>query len=599
MQKKERQRKGQWNRWMPRWMAWGLALAVLLVTFFELPMAAVHADPAESQGAEPGGNSLPEDISSFPESYHVGLLALKAKHPNWQFIPINVMDWNTALNNEMRDGKSLINYRAANCLKEGKYDQGNWYFASKGALAYYMDPRNSLTEERIFQFEQLSYNAQYHTVDALETMLHGTFMGDGAKLPGFEMSYAVFIHACGAYPGVLTSPFHLAARILQEQGSGKSALISGTYPGYEGYYNYFNIGATGTTNQEIIVNGLSYAKKYWGKEQSGIDGFGAYNAILEGSKFIASKYVAVGQDTLYLQKYNVTASIPYTHQYMQNIAAPMSEAGSIRDFYDAAGALDIPFTFRIPVYQNMPAQACPLPSSSTNVVLEIPSDTNDPYNYTGNTVMIDGEPYECESYYNSAKNTRRLIATLPDTAAMSAAIELRSVNGELKQAYYWTLEYKDTYYVATSVSTAPVLEKCEISFLSNGGTGSMESQWILKGKRFTIPECLFEPKEGYVFYSWDWGRPGDEITINGSLELTAVWIKRPISVTVSSSAQEGGTVSISNTTGNIVSVSAIPAEGYVFQYWTRGIYVVSDEPVYSFSAEEDVELVAVFAKESE
>ncbi|MBE5862830.1 MAG: hypothetical protein E7295_08270 [Lachnospiraceae bacterium] len=592
MQKRERQ--GQQNRWLLRWMAWGITLALLMLPFFTLPMANVHADPTEA-----GGSSLPEDIASFPESYHSGLLALKTKHPNWQFVPMNVMDWNTALNNEMRDGKSLINYRAANCLKEGKYDQGNWYFASKGALAYYMDPRNSLTEERIFQFEQLSYNAQYHTVDALETMLRGTFMGDGKKVPGTAMSYAVFIHACGAHPEVLTSPFHLAARILQEQGRGESALISGTYPGYEGYYNYFNIGATGTTNQDIIVNGLEYAKKKWGKEQSGIDGFGAYNAILEGSKFIASSFIAVGQDTLYLQKFNVTASAPFTHQYMQNIVAPMSEAGTIRDFYEAAGALEIPFTFRIPVYQNMPAQACQMPTSSTNVVLEIPSDKNDPYNYTGNTVMIDGEPYECESYYNSAKETRRLIATLPDGTAMSVAIELRSVNGDLKRAYYWTLEYKGNYYVATEVSEAPVLEKCEISFLVNGGTGSMDSQWVLKGKRFLIPECMFEPKEGYIFYSWDWGRPGDEITITGPLELTAVWVKRPISVTVSASRQEGGTVSVSCTEGNVVSVSAVPAEGYVFRYWTKGIYVVSDEPVYSFLAEEDTDLVAVFAKVSE
>ena len=588
MQKRERQ--GQQNRWLLRWMAWGITLALLILPFFTLPMASVYADPTEA-----GGSSLPEDIASFPESYHSGLLALKTKHPNWQFVPVNVMDWNTALNNEMRDGKSLIEYTYSNCVKEGKYDQGNWYFASKGALAYYMDPRNALTENRIFQFEQLSFNEQYHTGEALEEMLRGTFMGDGKLVPNLDLTYPTLIYACAVLPEVLVSPYHLAARILQEQGDGTSAMISGNYPGFEGCYNYFNIGATGTTNEEIIRNGLSYAKNNWICENN----LGAYYAILEGSKFIAKKYVQAGQDSLYFQKFNVASKTPYTHQYMQNIAAPTNEAKKIMDFYNAAGALDIPFTFRIPVYQNMPAQACQMPTSSTNVVLEIPSDKNDPYNYTGNTVMIDGEPYECENYYISAKETRRLIATLPDGTATSAAIEFRNINGELMQGYYWTLEYKGTYYVATQVSEAPVLEKCEISFLANGGTGSMESQWVLKGKKFVIPECPFEPKEGYVFYSWDWGRPGDEITITGPLELTAVWVKRPISVTVSASPQEGGTVSVSAAAGNVVSVSAIPAEGYVFRYWTRGIYVVSDEPVYSFSAEEDMELVAVFARESE
>ena len=58
------------------------------------------------------------------------------------------------------------------------------------------------------------------------------------------------------------SPFHLAARVLQEQGQGNSALISGTYPGYEGYYNFFNIGATGNTDQKVIESGLQYAKEH-------------------------------------------------------------------------------------------------------------------------------------------------------------------------------------------------------------------------------------------------------------------------------------------------------------------------------------------------
>ena len=259
MQKRERQ--GQQNRWLLRWMAWGITLALLILPFFTLPMASVYADPTEA-----GGRSLPEDIASFPESYHAGLLALKAKHPNWYFVPVNVMDWNTALNNEMRDGKSLINYSVAKCVKEGKYDQGNWYFASKGALAYYMDPRNALTEERIFQFEQLSYNEQYHTVDALDTMLRGTFMGDGKLVPGTSMTFSFFICACGSLPEVSVSPYHLAARILQEQGKGESALISGTYKKFEGYYNYFNTGAPGTTNKETIEKGLSHARDQWGKD---------------------------------------------------------------------------------------------------------------------------------------------------------------------------------------------------------------------------------------------------------------------------------------------------------------------------------------------
>lgn len=424
-----------------RMLLWGLIGILWMQVVFHALVATVHA-------------SVPQDIAQFPESYQASLMALKAKHPNWTFVPVNTVDWNTAIKNEMRDGKSLVYKSFPGCAKEGAYDQGNWFFASKAVLEYYMDPRNSLTENAIFQFEQLSYNEQYHTLTALESFLSGTFMGNGKKVPNTSMSYPLLIHACGSHPDVCVSPFHLAARILQEQGAGNSALISGTYPGYEGYYNYFNIGATGTTNKEVIENGLKYAKEHWGKALGSDPEQGAYNAIWGGANFIASGYIKRGQNTLYLQKYNVTTNTPYTHQYMQNISAPTTEAKSIKGFYASANALDSPFVFQIPVYKNMPQQACPMPTVSTNIVLEISSDPNDPYNYTKNTVMVDGVEYEGESYYNSAKKTRRLIVTLPDGNAKRASIEIKDSRGQLRRGYYWDLSYQGTYYVAT-VGTAP------------------------------------------------------------------------------------------------------------------------------------------------
>ena len=47
---------------------------------------------------------------------------------------------------------------------------------------------------------------------------------------------------------------------------------------------------------------------------------------------------------------------------MQNIMAPSSEAVGIRKAYLSTGALDNPFVFKIPVYINMPEEACEMPS---------------------------------------------------------------------------------------------------------------------------------------------------------------------------------------------------------------------------------------------
>lgn len=413
-----------------------------LTLLLGLPMALFS--PAVKTLAQ---GEVPADIAAFPSSYQSALIALKQLHPNWNFVPMNTgIDWNTAVGKEMLDGKSLIYQSFPNCTKEGAYDQGKWFYASRDVLAHYMDPRNALTEDRIFQFEQLSYNEQYHTYEAVENMLQGTFMGDGAKVPNTVLTYAVLIHACGAHEEIRTSPFHLAARIIQEQGAGKSALISGNYPGYEGYYNYFNIGASGNTNAEVIENGLKYAKNNWGKQLGDMDNMGAYNAIFEGSKYIASKYIIKGQYTLYLEKYNVNPNgeyALYNHQYMQNITAPTTEAGKIRNSYRAAGNLESPFSFLIPVYQNMPASACPMPSYSTNVVLSIPTDM------TVTKATIDGVEYEGTNYYDYASKIRRLVVTAPDGNRKKAAIEFKGSDGQVMNGLYWDLTYQETYYVAT------------------------------------------------------------------------------------------------------------------------------------------------------
>jgi len=390
--------------------------------------------------AEPEGQetAVPEDIAAFPESYHSALSALKAQHPNWIFQPMNTgLDWNTVIQKEMQDGKSLVHKSLPNCTKEGAYDQGNWFYASKDVLSYYMDPRNGLTEDRIFQFEQLTYNASYHTQEALEKFLEGTFMNSNVNVPETVMKYAYVIYMIGKEEGREISPFHLAARILQEQGQGKSPLISGTYPGYEGYYNYFNIGATGNTNEEIIVNGLKYAKSNWQA--------GAYYAILGGADYIAGKYIKKGQYTLYLEKYNVNPQASYSlysHQYMQNISAPTTEAGSIKKLYASANALESPFVFQIPVYQNMPEQAVPMPVSSTNVVLTIPT------NMTNTKVTVDGVEYEGTNYYDYASHIRRLVVTLPDGNGKKAAIEFKDASGNVTSGFYWDLSYQGTYYTA-------------------------------------------------------------------------------------------------------------------------------------------------------
>ncbi|MCM1121463.1 MAG: Ig-like domain-containing protein [Eubacterium sp.] len=299
------------------------------------------------------------DVDQFPASYQNALYALKEKHPNWTFVKMNTgLDWNTVIANELGI-KSLISSKTSGSWQNGVYGQG-WSYASEGILKYYMDPRNFLNDPAIFQFEQLTYNESYHTTSSVQEVIKNSFMQ--SAIPGDSRTYAQAFTQIGQEQNV--SPFHLAARVLQEQGAqGTSPLISGTYAGYEGYYNYFNVEASGKTNLEVIVNGLKRAvASGWNTRFKSLDG---------GAAVIGGNYITKGQDTIYLEKFNVSNGkyANFTHQYMQNIQAPASEAANVRKAYNNAGALENSFVFNIPVYNNMPAYACSKPETVDSVTL--------------------------------------------------------------------------------------------------------------------------------------------------------------------------------------------------------------------------------------
>ena len=300
------------------------------------------------------------DIDQFPASYQNALYALKEKHPDWTFVRMNTgLDWNTAIASEMGD-KSWISSNRSGSWQNGSTGQKGWSYASEGILKYYMDPRNFLAEPYIFQFEQLVYNSSYHTVDAVQGMLNESFMA--SAIPDDGRTYAQVFTSIGQELGV--SPFHLASRVLQEQGpKGTSSLISGVSPGYEGYYNFFNVGASGTTIEEVIANGLKRAvKEGWNSR---------YASLRGGAYIIGNQYILCEQDTLYLEKFNVASGkYPnYTHQYMQNIEAPYAESSKIHRAYSKAGVLERKFVFKIPVYENMPASACAQPEKTDSLTL--------------------------------------------------------------------------------------------------------------------------------------------------------------------------------------------------------------------------------------
>ncbi len=303
-----------------------------------------------------------EDISLFPASYQEALTKLKNNHSKWQFVAYEPgLDWESSVAAQKGE-RSYIWYTAPEEYKDGRTGQPNWYYASTKAINYYMDPRNSLTEDSVFQNELLTYNSSYHTQATVQALLNGCFMS--GNIPGTSKSYANAFYEIGTQ--LKMSPIHLAARVRQEQGvRWLSSMISGKYPGYEGYYNYFNIKASGSTPDAVIRNGLKYAKEQgWNTR---------YKSILGGAMYLNSGYIKEGQDTQYLQKFDMVGT-PYTHQYMQNIQAPSTEASKTRSGYSDAGVLNQSFVFKIPIYEKMPNEVVPLKLNKSSLTLDHPGE---------------------------------------------------------------------------------------------------------------------------------------------------------------------------------------------------------------------------------
>lgn len=295
--------------------------------------------------------------NGFPDSYLLPLAKLHAMHNNWNFLVSkygNGLDWNTVINYEYDPVyKNLIQNTSDRSLwstdpsvySNGKYTtfENYWHAPTKQTIGFYMDPRNWLNENTVFMFEQLSYNKNYHTLNAVQKILNGTFMEGSYTYGNRKISYAqTFIDAAEKWQ---TSPIQLASRVIQEQGTGGSDTIN--MDGGDGniYYNFFNINASG---ENIVSKALITAKKNgWNNP---------YNSIVDGAKLIATGYTAVGQDTLYYQKFNTISDKYglYSNQYMANIRVLPAESITIYNTYKNTDVLKNAFTFKIPVYLSMP-----------------------------------------------------------------------------------------------------------------------------------------------------------------------------------------------------------------------------------------------------
>lgn len=416
---------------------------------------------------------------------------LQKKHPKWNFkVLYTGINFSDAVNGETEShgvnvvSKSIYgaDWICDKCGKNKTYSGGEWYCASKEAIAYMMDARNSLNETDLFQFLELSYdeNVKYDQ-SAVKQILEGSFLDDG-KLDTYVKQ---IMTSCKKYD---VNPYFVAAKIIQEQGKkggatfkmlgssgngkfkinedkkvitvllgttvknleeylGKKYVVKNTkkkevkdenakvttgytvdkytiavlgdinkdgkiratdymeiknyilqkskldnaqmlaadlnedgrvratdymeiknyilkksdikLEGEKYYYNIFNIRATGRTTEDIINNALEKAKSEdWSTIEKCLDA---------GIKFIADGYISIGQNSMYFEKFNVVNTTKgysyYTHQYAQDLLYAQNQGTKLKTILKNIDAVDYPYTFIIPLYEEMPEKASARPQS--------------------------------------------------------------------------------------------------------------------------------------------------------------------------------------------------------------------------------------------
>lgn len=338
--------------------------------------AYVQLTSSGSQGSSDADFESYMTKQGFPESYKPYLRTLHEQHPKWIFTAQKLgVDWNTALKEECVVGRNLVHSSALaswKSMEKGAYDfnggywyglDGSWVAASKEIIMYYMDPRNFLNDTYIFMFENQSYDPSYQTESGVKTILADTFMSKSYTCPDTKKKYTYSQTFMDAAKKSGVSPYHLASRCRNEQGVNGAPQSLGTVKGYENYFNFFDIQAYATSTMTAAEMGCKYAKTTnptyllpWTNQ---------YKSIVGGSIFLGTGYITKGQDTLYLQKFDMVdgGNGLYYHQYMTCVFGQANEAISLKNAY-SQDILNSAMEFKIPVYNNMPDKLCPKPTSS-------------------------------------------------------------------------------------------------------------------------------------------------------------------------------------------------------------------------------------------
>ena len=159
-----------------------------------------------------------------------------------------------------------------------------------------------------------------------------------------------------------------------------------------------------------------------------------------------------------------------------------------------------------------------------------------------------------------------------------------------------------------TVGEGASLADCTITFNAGGGSGSMEPVTVKAGTNYILPACGFTAPADQEFKAWEISgteyKVGDSYTVNGDIEIKALWKNSVITpttytVTVSNDGNGTGTATPSTAaTGTEITLTAMPKEGYHFKEWqviSGGVAIKDDK---FLMPNDNVEVKAIFEEDA-
>ncbi|HPR26597.1 M6 family metalloprotease domain-containing protein [Lentimicrobium sp.] len=227
------------------------------------------------------------------------------------------------------------------------------------------------------------------------------------------------------------------------------------------------------------------------------------------------------------------------------------------------------------------------------------------FSLTEYQVMLSAMPAEGGTVSGSGTYAHGAGVTVSATAAAGWTFVNWTENGNVVSpdpSYTFTITQNRTF-VANFFPQVVMFTVVTEADPSEGGTTTGDGQYS-QGSQATVSAI---PADGWEFVAWmENGVIVSQSAVytfvaSSDRMLTASFTEFPLTYTISLTAvpAEGGTVEGAGTytAGTSITVQALPADGFAFEYWALDGALLSADPLYTFTVSSDLSLEAVFVRQ--